>query len=204
MKQYDKNSLIGFVLMAIILIVFNTFFFPEAPNVANEDVIVKPNAETTIKPTTIPLSISDTNINEELKMNYGSFANATIGKETLHTIENDKLRITVSNKGGRITSVILKEYETYDSFPLDLFDADSSRFNLQFTTGNAINTADLFFIPDQSVNSLSMKSKADEGHYIEFIYTLTDDYLIDFDINLFQKETCICINLKIYIQRFFI
>ena len=28
MKQYDKNSLIGFVLMAIILIVFNTFFFP--------------------------------------------------------------------------------------------------------------------------------------------------------------------------------
>ena len=29
MKQYDKNSLIGFVLMAIILIVFNTFFFPE-------------------------------------------------------------------------------------------------------------------------------------------------------------------------------
>ena len=31
MKQYDKNSLIGFVLMAIILIVFNTFFFPEIP-----------------------------------------------------------------------------------------------------------------------------------------------------------------------------
>ena len=106
MKQYDKNSLIGFVLMAIILIVFNTFFFPEAPNVTNEDVIVKTNAETTIRPTTIPPSISDTNINEELKMNYGSFANATIGKETLHTIENDKLRITVSNKGGRITSVI--------------------------------------------------------------------------------------------------
>ena len=31
MKQYDKNSLIGFALMAIILIVFNTFFFPEIP-----------------------------------------------------------------------------------------------------------------------------------------------------------------------------
>ena len=29
MKQYDKNSLIGFVLMALILIVFNTFFFPD-------------------------------------------------------------------------------------------------------------------------------------------------------------------------------
>ena len=31
MKKYDKNSLIGFVLMAVILIVFNTFFFPEIP-----------------------------------------------------------------------------------------------------------------------------------------------------------------------------
>ena len=29
MKNYDKNSLTGFVLMAIILIVFNFFFFPE-------------------------------------------------------------------------------------------------------------------------------------------------------------------------------
>ena len=55
----------------------------------------------------------------------------------------------------------MKEYQTFDSLPLDLFDSDSSRFNLQFTTGNAINTADLFFIPDQSVNSLSMKLKAD-------------------------------------------
>ncbi len=31
MKKYDKNSLIGFVLMAVILIVFNTFFFPDIP-----------------------------------------------------------------------------------------------------------------------------------------------------------------------------
>ena len=191
MKQYDKNSLIGFVLMAIILIVFNTFFFPEAPNVANENVIVKPNAETNIKPTTIPLSRSDTNIYEELKMNYGSFANSTIGKETLHTIENDKLRITVSNKGGRITSVILKGYETHDSFPLDLLDADSSRFNLQFTTKQVINTSDLFFIADQNINSLILKSKADDNHYIEYVYTLTDDYLIDLDINLVGIENLI-------------
>ena len=29
MKQYDKNSVTAFILMALILIIFNTFFFPE-------------------------------------------------------------------------------------------------------------------------------------------------------------------------------
>ena len=50
----------------------------------------------------------------------------------------------------------MKEYQTYDSLSfVDLYDADSSSFNLQFTTGKTINTGDLFFIADQRGNSLS-------------------------------------------------
>ncbi|MBT3570955.1 MAG: membrane protein insertase YidC, partial [Flavobacteriales bacterium] len=106
-------------------------------------------------------------------------------------IENDKLKITVANKGGRITSVILKEYQTFDSLALDLFDADSSRFNLQFTTGHNINTTDLYFVSEQRNNTLSMKLKADDSHYVEYLYTLTDDYLIDFDVNFVGMQDII-------------
>jgi YidC/Oxa1 family membrane protein insertase len=196
MKQYDKNSLIGFVLMAIILIVFNTFFFPE---IIVEDEDTKQTTETIIQPetesskitsATVPI-INDSLVNEELKLTYGVFANTAIGEEKFEVIENDKLKITVSNKGGRITSVILKEYQTYDSLPLDLYDADSSRFNLQFTTGHNINTSDLYFISDNSVSSLSMKLMADENHYVEYLYTLKDDYLVDFDINMVGMESLI-------------
>ena len=84
---------------------------------------------TTATPT-IP-EINDSIISEELKTTYGIFAAAAIGVEGEQVIENEKLRITVANKGGRITSVILKEYQTYDSLALDLFDADSSILNLQ-------------------------------------------------------------------------
>jgi YidC/Oxa1 family membrane protein insertase len=198
MKQYDKNSLIGFALMAIILIVFNTFFFPqldqEQPQVTtnnNEGALT--NSESTIISTTpiINTTINDFTINEELKATYGVFANSAIGEENFYTVENDKLKITVSNKGGRITSVIMKEYQTFESLPLDLFDVDSSRFNLQFTTGKEINTANLFFIADQRGNSLSLKLKADDSHYIEYTYTLTDDYLVDFEINLIGLESII-------------
>jgi YidC/Oxa1 family membrane protein insertase len=197
MKQYDKNSLIGFVLMAIILIVFNTFFFPEVPQeqapttTPTEAVISETQiAETVIDAPIIP-TLNDSIVSEELKATYGIFASAAIGEDEFQMIENDKLKITVANKGGRITSVILKEYQTFDSLALDLFDADSSRFNLQFTTGHNINTADLYFVSEQRNNTLSMKLKADDSHYVEYLYTLTDDYLIDFDINFVGMESII-------------
>ena len=197
MKQYDKNSLIGFVLMAIILIVFNTFFFPEVPQeqapttTPTEAVISETQiAETVIDAPLIP-TLNDSTVSEELKATYGIFAAAAIGEDEFQIIENDKLKITVSNKGGRITSVILKEYQTYDSLPLDLYDADSSRFNLQFTTGRNINTSDLYFISDNSGSSLSMKLMADENHYVEYLYTLKDDYLVDFNIKMVGMESLI-------------
>lgn len=196
MKQYDKNSLIGFVLMAIILIVFNTFFFPEVqqeqiPTIPSTDTIITP---TQITPTIVEEIVSDEEvsvINDELKATYGIFAATATGTEEFQVLENDKLKITVSNKGGRITSVILKEFQTYDSLALDLFDADSSRFNLQFTTGHHINTADLYFVAEQSGNTLSMKLMADASHYVEYLYTLSGDYLIDFDINFIGMESLI-------------
>lgn len=194
MKKYDKNSLIGFVLMAVILIVFNTFFFPEipqeqAPVKAPTEAII---TETQFTETTIATPIlSNSVISEELKTKYGVFASAAKGTDEFQIIENDKLKITVANKGGRIVSVILKEYQTFDSLALDLFDADSSRFNLQFTTGHNINTADLYFVAEQSSNTLSMKLKADDSHYVEYLYTLTDDYLIDFDIKFIGMESLI-------------
>jgi len=203
MKQYDKNSLIGFILMAIILITFNTFFFPELPQEeisSNNIHEISENTSTTTNATITPSITDATNnqsISEEERSAYGVFANATIGEETFHIIENDKIKITISNKGGRITSVIMKEYRTFDSLSLvDLFDADSSRFNLQFTTGKVINTSNLFFIPNQRGNSLSMKLKADDSHYVEYIYTLKNDYLIDFDINLIGIESLIPKNVN--------
>ncbi|MAU37236.1 MAG: membrane protein insertase YidC [Flavobacteriales bacterium] len=201
MKEYDKNSLIGFILMAIILIVFNAFFFPEVSNDKTLDNIQNNTSESKDNKeksniSIPPPSINDTKISNELIEKYGVFANTAIGEETFYTIENEKLEIKISNKGGRITSVIMKEYQTYDSLPLDLFYSDSSRFNLQLITKNSINTADLFFIADQRANSISMKLQADDRHYIEYLYTLNNDYLIDFEINLVGIEELIPNNIN--------
>ncbi len=192
MKEYDKNSLIGFVLMAIILIVFNTFFFPTSPIEEKSDVAPIKVIENTSEINQVIVPTENTNISEEQKNQYGVFANNAIGEEALYTLENEKLKITISNKGGRIVSAILKEYQTYDSLPLDLFNADSSKFNLQFSTGKYINTEKLFFEASTSYDLISMKLKADEEHYIEYIYSINDDdFLIDFEINLVGMQKLI-------------
>ena len=95
MRQYDKNSLIGFFLMAIILIVFNTFFFPEAPKQDEKNNIETPLDDSQFtKNITTPISkpkIVDTTSNLKLKKIYGVFANAAVGKETFHILENNKI-----------------------------------------------------------------------------------------------------------------
>lgn len=193
MKQYDKNSLIGLLLMGFILIIFNLYILepPEAPkeepklaNTENKEPFKKQQD-------------NKEDQKEEIKKNqqqinqYGVFGNAIEGIEKESFLENDKLKITFSNKGGRITSVILKEFETYEGSSLQLFDADSSKFNLQFSIGKAIETKDLYFESKKDRNTLSMKLIADTNSYIEYIYTISDDYLIDFDLNLIGMEDLI-------------
>ena len=198
MKQYDKNSLIGLLLMGFILIIFNTYFFPQVEITGTEkkdatEIVTTVN-ETQVKQSQTELvanAIVDSLFTQHFANQYGVFANTAIGKEEEFILENEKIKIIFSTKGGRISSVILKEFQTSDGLPLQLFDADSSRFNLKFTIGDPIETENLFFSSKQNGNSLSMKLIADKNHYLEYIYTLSDDYIIDFDINLVGMESLI-------------
>ena len=123
---------------------------------------------------------------EESINKYGAFAKNASGSDNAIIIENDKLELHISPKGGRIIGAILKEYQTSDSLPLNLVDKDSSSFNLQFFSENRfINTEDLYFTPnDHSKNSVKMKLMAEGNRYLEYTYTLKEgDYMMDLHIN---------------------
>ena len=204
MKKYDKNSLIGLLLIGLILIVFNTFFFPNINEVEEKEPLTNNSITNSTNnltyenpnPEQIIINNGDSTINEELKLQYGIFALSAIGEDNTKILENDKIRVKISTKGGRITSVILKEYKTSNSLPLELFNADSSEFNLTFLTGKEINTKDLYFKAEHESNSLSMKLFASEEQYIEYLYTIDKDYLINLDINLIGMESIISSNVN--------
>ncbi|MDP6909758.1 MAG: membrane protein insertase YidC, partial [Flavobacteriales bacterium] len=131
---------------------------------------------------------------ESYKEQFGTFGAAAIGEDGIVTIENELLAINVDRKGGRPLSVELKEYHTYDSLPLLLFDGPENRFSLDFFAKNQrISTQDLYFEPSSTgfaVNaddskSLTMRLSADADSYIEYVYTIHgNSYIVDFDINL--------------------
>jgi YidC/Oxa1 family membrane protein insertase len=131
---------------------------------------------------------------KDLKGKYGDFATAATGEKKLITLENDLIKLKISTLGGRPYYAELKNYKTYDSLPLILFDGDSTVFGLNFFAKNrSINTNELFFTPSRTENdiivenqpeTLSMRLYAGEDKYIEYIYTVSPgEYKVDFDMH---------------------
>ena len=126
----------------------------------------------------------------------GKFSGSGSAKNEFFTIENDFLRLKISNRGGKIEYVELKKFKTWDQQPLVLLDNDSLRFGFSFFSDNRIiNTNNLYFRPhwystnNKNGNPTTVTGKdsiqfgmrlyvngADSAlnpdKYIEFIYTL--------------------------------
>ena len=135
-----------------------------------------------------------------LRDKYGVFAASAQGTEQTFTIENKLQRLTFTNKGGFLYKVELKDYKTYDSLPLIMFDTTTALFDLSFFAGNRIvNTSQFYFQPymngqpytggDMTVKEgdsivLAMRLATDNpSQYIEYVYKVRhDNYMLDFDI----------------------
>ncbi|PCI93887.1 MAG: membrane protein insertase YidC [Flavobacteriales bacterium] len=217
-KGFDKNSIIGLVLIGAIMFVFSYINNPSEEDIRaqkeqeakQEQIDTQQKDELSaaiVNPDTLTETIIDSAIinnldsanNSKLLAEYGSFAKAAVGEKKELILENEKIKVTLSNKGGRVTTVQLKEFQTYDSLPLFLFHEDSSRFNIELSTNNGlggtrvVNTENLYFetedrdvkVEGESSNSISMKLYyGSKDKYLEYKYTLKgNSYLVDFELN---------------------
>ncbi|TNE74723.1 MAG: hypothetical protein EP333_05395, partial [Bacteroidetes bacterium] len=115
-------------------------------------------------------------------------------KGELVRLENEKLVIDFTTKGGQVAAVRLKNYESYDDFakkdkeitPLLLFDEGDAINNLILPlNGKEFNSnAELFEIKEKTANAIIFLY-SNNGEEIEFTYTLKPDaYDLDYDITL--------------------
>jgi YidC/Oxa1 family membrane protein insertase len=194
----DRNTITGFVLIAVIL---GGFYFLTKPNPEQlkaqqhlKDSIAQVSSNQT---STLPIkkdSLSESNADSTAvnrANSFGAFANASTGKESFQKIETELFNITFSNKGGRISSVELKKYKTFDHLPLYLFNgADEDNYGFTLTTANSrvINTSDLYFkfqgiTKTKDAQIVTLRLEASEKSYIDFVYTISNnDYMLHFDI----------------------
>jgi YidC/Oxa1 family membrane protein insertase len=200
----DKNTLIGLALIALIVIGFGIYMRPSqeeqlalqrqqdsvykvemAKHVADSVSHLKQDSSKTasaaIAKDTLA-KMTDSAKKALSVMEFGSFADASIGNNESVILENDLVKLVISTKGGKIFSAQLKTYQTYDSLPLMLFQGDSTIFGLELPTNEnrVVKTNDLYFVPSSKSEyasgshpaSISMRLNAGKDRYVEYIYTL--------------------------------
>ncbi|PIE99563.1 MAG: membrane protein insertase YidC [Polaribacter sp.] len=181
-KKFDSMSFIGMLLLGgIMLWWMNT----KKPKVEPENK-TKTEQVTTQNEIITPTYANDSIKKIAMQNKLGVFANSAISaSEATTTIENDLVKLVVSNKGGQIVEAMLKKEQTHDSLPLYIVKNKNANFNINFgTTDNrTLNTKDLYFTPNKIGNVLSMKLKVSENQFLEYRYEVKpNDYRIAFTV----------------------
>ena len=166
----DKNTWIGFLLIAAIIVGFSFINRPSKEELAErqrvQDSIAMVRAqeiEAQLISEQIAAELEKANgeqnsghtesTAEELAAQvaalYGPFSPSAKGEEGLITLENSKVRIGIARRGGRIAKAELKEYKAYGDSVSDLclFQGEESSLNFTLITNNSriLSTENLYF-----------------------------------------------------------
>lgn len=194
----DKNTIVGFILLGILFIAFFWYNNKMAQSAIDHENKVKDSLAKVqalkitpeIKARAIEDSIKRDSTTKVLK--EGNFTGAANGNEKIETIENELLKINFTNKGGRIQTVALKKYNSFDS-TLVVLGTSKDKLGYNINTGsNAVaNTDDLFFqLKSNQKNNDGSQTVVYEladssGRNIQHVFTiLPNAYMVDWKINL--------------------
>ena len=221
----DKNTWIGFGLIAAIIIGFSFINRPSKEELAErqrmQDSIAAIRAmeqeaillsekiaaeQARTQNVTTPESAEA--LAEQVAALYGPFAPSALGEEGTITIENEKVRLAIALRGGRIAKAELKEYKAYgDSINnLCLFQGEESHLSFTLITNNSriLSTENLYFtVVNQSTDNegtttLAMRLNTNiEDCYMDFVYTLSaDDYMVDMSIQPHNIQWALAQNMS--------
>lgn len=193
----DRNTIIGFLLMALVLFGYTWYMQPSPEQkaamqryqdsllqVENARLAEINNVETAVTDPVEELTVDEHTL--RLRNEYVDFAPFAEGEEKTIILSNPQVTLTFSTHGGRLTQADLNEYNTYDSLPVMLFNSENNAYGFIFKAqGRTVNTADLYFVPELSADkrSLSMKLPFENGSSFEVRYTLPEEgYMLDMKI----------------------
>lgn len=96
--------------------------------------------------------------------------------EEFYVLENNKLKIEFTTKGAQIRSALVKDYFTYDSAALYLVKENYSKMALSFFTNQKISTSAFAFnVESQTDSSVTFRLPFSDGSSVDFIYKLPAD-----------------------------
>ena len=203
----DKNSVIGFILIALIFIGF-TFFQSDRARKAAELQAQQDSIALAQMP---PQRMASEAVLESAAPEGESGAsvaiykdslleNASKAQESIVTLENDVLEMKLSTRGAKPYSVRLKKFRNYDSTDLYMFRPGDAEYSISLYTGEYIQTKDFnFTLAGQTDSSVVMRLPFEGGGYIEQKYTLLgDSYRVDNQLSFVGMQGVIPRNVSSY------
>lgn len=179
-SKFDKNQLIGFILIGIILIGFLVYSNNQQKQAIDE---AHKSEQQQIKSENISQNTND----KSAPVKLDSLAQA---KVELLPFSNDEIEVKVSTQGAQLREVRLKKWTAYDKDttlhkkPLYLVNNENTDFNISFKdkAGKIINSRDLVFTPSTEGNVTVLTANLDNTSFIQFRYALKGKYSLDFQV----------------------
>jgi len=194
----DKNTLVGFVLIGVVIVGFGIYNRPSQEERAQaqhyQDSIQQVIRDKEIQAQKQAALAEEAALNDTTSL----FFEATKGEEKRTTLENEFIKLQFTNKGGRVCSAMLKEYNDQEHQPLVLFDGNDAAMNFSFD-GKAenMNSSRLYFeTVNQTDSTVTMRLNVSNGGHLDLNYKLLPhSYMVDLTIqatgmqNFFHSTT---------------
>ena len=187
----NKDTIIGFVLIAIVLIGFSWWNQPSAEQIEaakkqdSIETVMKEQAKKAQEEAALAAKQQATVADSSAVDTTALFRSALNGTSQQVVLKNDKLQLTLDTKGGVIRKAVIKNFKSIDgSNDVTLFDAQDQNLNFMLAgKQDNIVTADLFFTPSEQTDStVTMKAQAQNGGEIALKYRLGKDYLLSLSL----------------------
>ncbi len=182
----DKNTIIAFVLIALLLIGFSWYNKPSEKEI--EQKRIQDSIEAIAKEQAEKQQQIEEQAEAKVVENQDTtalFYSSMTGENKNVILKNSKVELTVSTKGGTIDKAIIKGFKDNNgNDDLTLFDEKdhSLKFLLEGKETN-IKTNDLYFTPSNITDStVTMTADAGDGKFLVFDYKLGKDYLLHFSL----------------------
>ena len=183
----NKDTIIGFVLIAVVLIGFSWYNQPSAEEIEaarKQDSIAAAIKDNAAKQAKINEAARKAQAEEAAKADSSAlFFAALSGTNQSVVLKNDKVELTFDTKGGTISKAIIKGFEDRDNkMDVTLFDQNTQQMNFMLAgKSENIITKDLFFTPSNVTDStLTLTAAANNGGSIVFNYWLGPNYMLHF------------------------
>ena len=181
----DKNNIIGFVLIAAVLIGFGIWSQPSAEQIAAQqkqdsiENVARAKAENAAK-MAAQQKTAQAKAAAEADTTALFYA-ALQGNATDVVLKNKNVELTVNTKGGVVSKAVIKNFEDCNgNKDVTLFDSKTQSLNFALAAKEVnINTADLYFTPsNQTDSTVTMTAVAGAGKSLVIDYVLGKDYML--------------------------